>query len=52
MVTTIFIIIEVLFSAALFIGTHLVEKLSNDDTKPVTHRYTCHPVQKHSISKA
>lgn len=52
MVTTIFIIIEVLFSAALFIGTHLVEKLSNDDDNPVTHRYTCRPVQKHSTSKA
>lgn len=40
MVTTIFIIIEVLFSAALFIGTHLVEKLSDDDVKPTQHRYT------------
>lgn len=40
MVTTIFIIIEVLFSAALFIGTHIVEKLSNDDDKPTKHRYT------------
>jgi hypothetical protein len=34
MIITIFIIIEILFSAALFIGTHLVEKLSNDDEKP------------------
>lgn len=40
MIITIFIIIEVLFSAALFIGTHLVEKLSEDDVKPTQHRYT------------
>ena len=40
MVITIFIIIEVLFSATLFIGTHLVEKLSDDEVKPIRHRYT------------
>lgn len=40
MVITIFIIIEVLFSATLFIGTHLVEKLSDDEVKPIQHRFT------------
>ena len=40
MVITIFIIIEVLFSATLFIGTHLVEKLSDDEVKPPQHRFT------------
>lgn len=40
MIITIFIIIEVLFSAALFIGTHLVEKLSDNDVKPIQHRFT------------
>ena len=40
MVITIFIIIEVLFSATLLIGTHLVEKLSDDEVKPPQHRFT------------
>ena len=40
MVVAIFIIIEILFSAALFIGTHIVEKLSNEDPKPHRPRYT------------
>lgn len=41
MVTIIFIIIEVLFATALFIGTHIVEKLSENDSKPAQQHYKC-----------
>ena len=37
MTTVIFILVEVLFSAALFIGTRLVEQLSSNDEKPTKH---------------